>query len=143
MGKSVFLGAVLMLLGGVAFAEHAISPEPEMPAEAPVVVPAPKPEAPAAVAEPEAATAAPEQPSPKVEPTQAVTVVPAPKVEVTLPAEHDVYLVPAATREVCTTYELGFGEIQTDCRMQPIQARSADPALRGVCITRYGRRSCY
>jgi len=140
MGKSVYLAAVLMLFGGVALAQHAISLEPEA---TPVAAPKPMPQPPPAAAEAEPPAPAPESSSPQPEPTQAVTVVPAPKVEVAFPAEHDVYLVPAATREVCTTLELGFGEIQTDCRMQPVQVRAANPALRGLCITRYGRRTCY
>jgi hypothetical protein len=70
-------------------------------------------------------------------------VGPAPKVEVTLPSELDVYTVPAATREVCTTRDWGYGEIETDCRVKPIPVRREDPALRGVCITRYGQRVCY
>jgi hypothetical protein len=132
MGKSVLLAAMLTLLGGVAFAGHAISLEPESETEtAPAVAPEPEASAPAPAVEP-----------PPPAPAQ-VTVVPAPKVEVTFPAEHDLYVVPAATREVCTTLELGFGEIQTDCRMKPIPVRAEDPALRGLCVTRYGRRICY
>lgn len=134
MGKFALFAAVWMLLGGVAFAGHAISLEPSEGHAA-----SPEPAAEPAVSAPAVEPAAPQMPAP----VQTTTVVPAPKVEVTLPAEHDVYLVPAATREVCTTYELGFGEIQTDCRMQPLEARAADPSLRGLCITRYGRRTCY
>ncbi len=77
--------------------------------------------------------------------TPAPTPQPAPKVEVqaTYPAEVDVYLVPAAMREVCTIGEWGFDEIRRDCRTEPIPVRRADPALRGVCVTRYGQRTCY
>ncbi|ODR97581.1 hypothetical protein AUC71_04070 [Methyloceanibacter marginalis] len=123
MGKRIFLAGALMLLTSVAFAQHAISLEPEA--------------APAADA---SAPARDVPPAPSVSPSAAS--VP-PKVEMTFPSEHDLYIVPAATREVCTTLELGFGEIQTDCRMKPVPVRAEDPALRGLCITRYGRRTCY
>ena len=133
MGKRIFLAGVLMLLTSMAFAQHAISLEPE-------AAPAAKPEATAPAPEVPPAPSAP-APSASVPP---VIVQPAsPKVEVTLPSELDLYIVPAATREVCTTLELGFGEIQTDCRMKPVPIRAEKPALRGVCITRYGRRTCY
>lgn len=130
MGKSGFLAAVLMVFGNVAFAQHAISLEPETapPASEPVT------ETPEAVAAPsETAPAAVTARAPQ----------PAPKIDVTFPSEHDIYLVPAATREVCTTLELGFGEIRTECRAQPISVRAENPKLRGLCVTRYGRRSCY
>lgn len=123
MGKRIFLAGALMLLTSVAFAQHAISLEPE-PAPA-ADAGAPAPDVP---------------PAPSASPSAAS--VP-PKVEVTFPSEHDLYIVPAATREICTTLELGFGEIQTDCRMKPIPIRAEDPTLRGLCITRYGRRTCY
>ena len=133
MGKRIFLAGVLMLLTSMAFAQHAISLEPEAaPATAPEAT-APAPDVPPAPSAP--------APSASVPP---VIVQPAsPKVEVAFPSELDLYIVPAATREVCTTLELGFGEIQTDCRMKPTPIRAEDPALRGLCITRYGRRTCY
>ena len=125
MGKLAFLLTIFTLVGGVAFAGHAISVEPgEEPAAAPAE-PA-EPAAPAAVSEP--APVAPQ---------------PAPKVEVNFPSELDLYVVPAATRKVCTTSEWGFGEIRTDCRTEPIPVRQADPALHGICVIRYGMRSCY
>ena len=133
MGKRFFLAGVLTLLTSMAFAQHAISLEPE-------AAPAVAPEATAPAPDVRPAPSAPVS-SASVPP---VIVQPAsPKVEVTLPSELDLYIVPAATREVCTTLELGFGEIQTDCRMKPVPIRAEKPALRGVCITRYGRRTCY
>jgi hypothetical protein len=123
MGKRIFLAGAWMLLTSVAFAQHAISLEPEAASAADATAPA-----------------ADVQPEPSVSPSAASLP---PKLEVTFPSEHDLYIVPAATREVCTTLELGFGEIQTDCRMKPIPIRAEDPALRGLCITRYGRRTCY
>jgi hypothetical protein len=132
MGKRVLLAAVLALLSSMAFAQHAISLEPEAALVAPEAIgPAPDvPPAPSAAA-----------PSASVPP---VIVQPAsPKVEVTFPSEHELYIVPAATREVCTTLSWGFDEVRTDCRTVPIAVRREDPALRGVCITRYGHRTCY
>lgn len=130
MGKRMFLAGVLTLLTSMAFAQHAISLEPEA---APVADAGPAPDAQPAPSAPASAASAPP-----------VIVQPAsPKVEVALPSELDLYIVPAATREVCTTLELGFGEIQTDCRMKPVPIRAENPALRGLCITRYGRRTCY
>jgi hypothetical protein len=123
MGKRIFLAGALMLLTSVAFAQHAISLEPEAAPAADAIAPAPD-----------------VQPAPSA--SSSAASVP-PKVEVTFPSEHDLYIVPAATREICTTLELGFGEIQTECRMKPIPVRAEDPALRGLCITRYGRRTCY
>jgi hypothetical protein len=137
MGKSIFLAAVLMFLGSMAFAGHAISLEPEV-APAKAVEPAAAPPSP--VSEPAAVAPVAEPALPAVAPTPAAQPA---QVNVTFPSEHDLYLVPAATREVCTTREWGFGEIQTDCRTTPIRVRAEDPALRGLCVTRYGRRTCH
>ena len=52
-------------------------------------------------------------------------------------------LVPVVTREVCTTTNWGFEEIRTDCRMQVSPAPKDNPALKGICTTYYGRRTCY
>lgn len=128
MGKSVFLAFALMLLGSMAFAGHAISLEPEA---------APAKAEPAA----EAQTAAPAQQ--EAAPTVALAPQTTTKVAVTLPSELDLYVVPAATREVCKTIAWGYDEIRTDCRTEPIPVRREDPALRGLCITRYGNRVCY
>ena len=136
MGKRVFLAAVLMLLSSMAFADHAISLEPNAAATV-----APEPPAPAMA--PERAMAPVVVAEPATAPTVMLAPQPAPKVEVTLPSELDVYLVPAATRQVCTTSEWGYGEVRTDCRAQPVPVRRDDPALRGLCVTRYGQRTCY
>lgn len=119
MGKRVLLASALMLVGSMAFAEHAVAPEPDTDSAAVSVL---------ALA-PEAGTV----------PTGA----PAPQVQATLPSELDVYLIPAATREVCTTSAWGYGEVRTDCRMEPVPVRRRDPALSGICTTYYGRRTCY
>jgi len=132
MGKRWILAAALMVLSSTAFAEHAFTLEPDA---APAAVPPASP----AVASESAATAPTTAPAP--------TVAPAPdsvrQAQAAYPAAVDVYLVPAAMREVCTVGEWGFDEIRTDCRTEPIPARRADPALRGLCVTRYGQRSCY
>jgi hypothetical protein len=59
-----------------------------------------------------------------------------------LPSELDVYMVPAATRQVCTISNWGYGEIRRDCRSEALPPRHGNPALRGIC-TRYGLRTCY
>ena len=122
MGKRIILAAIVTLLGGMAFAGHALEPE-----AAPVAK--------------EDKTVTPDA-APATE-SAAPIVVPAPKVEVKMPSELDVYMVPAATREVCTTRDWGYGEIETDCRVRPIPIRRTDPQLRGLCVTRYGQRVCY
>lgn len=135
MGKRVFLAAVLVFLTGMAFAEHAISLEPEA---APAVAPKPAltPETPSLSAPPAPEAVAAAQ-------AAAQPVQPAPRVDVTFPPELDVYVVPAATREVCTTLTWGYDEVRTDCRITPVPVRREDPALRGVCVTRYGQRTCH
>jgi hypothetical protein len=129
MGMRVFLAAAVILLSSTAFAEHAFTLEPE-------AAPAPT-QAPAA-AEPPVALPAP-APTPMVAPAPQ----PAPQVQAMLPSEVDVYLVPAATREVCTVSNWGFGEIRSDCRSEALPPRHGNPALRGICTTRYGLRTCY
>lgn len=118
MRSCVFLTVLFMFLGGMAFAQHAVSVEP---GEEPTVITEPAASGPATTPAPQ----------------------PAPQVEVSVPSELDLYVVPAATRQVCTTSEWGFGEIRTDCRTVPIALRRDDPNLRGLCITRYGHRTCY
>jgi hypothetical protein len=65
----------------------------------------------------------------------------------TVQAEHAVapegVIVPAVTREVCTTGEWGFDEVRTDCRVEMQAAPKANPALSGICTIYYGRRTCY
>jgi hypothetical protein len=117
MGMRVFLASALMLLSSAAFAEHAVTPDT---GAAPITPPGP-------------ATAPAVVPAPQ----------PAPQVQAMLPSELDVYLVPAATHEVCTTGAWGYGEVRTDCRAEPLPPRRGNPALRGICTTRYGLRTCY
>ena len=68
-------------------------------------------------------------------------------VAVTAQAEHAVapegVMVPAVTREVCTTGEWGFDEVRTDCRVEVHAAPKTNPALSGICTIYYGRRTCY
>jgi len=123
MGRSVILAAVVALLSVMAFTGQAVSLVSQT---APTVDQDP-------LSPPTAASAA--EPAPAAQP--------APQVNVTFPPELDVYMVPAATHEVCTTRDWGYGEIETDCRFQPVPLRREDPVLRGLCITRYGQRVCH
>lgn len=140
MGKQWILAAALSLVSSMAFAEHAVPLEPETTGAAPPAVasegnttaPTVVTPAPTAVA-PEIATSPAAAPAPE----------PARQAQPSYPPELDVYLVPAAMREVCTIGDWGFDEIRRDCRTEPIPVRRKDPALRGVCVTRYGQRSCY
>ena len=52
-------------------------------------------------------------------------------------------VLPAATREVCTTVNWGFGDSRTECRTEALPPAQANPALHGICTTYYGRRTCY
>jgi len=121
MGTRFCLAAALVLLSNVALADHAVPLDPEILA---AESPAAPPTAGAARSTPESASATP-------------------NVKVALPSELDVYLVPAATREVCDTIAYGGGDARTECRTEPLPVRAENPALRGLCITRYGRRTCY
>ncbi|HUU66798.1 MAG TPA: hypothetical protein VMW57_05880 [Methyloceanibacter sp.] len=127
MGKRLILATAFMLASSVALAEHGVMLEPDTD-----TTPAASPVAPSAVA-PETATA----------PIASPAAEPVLQAQASYPAELDVYLVPAATREVCTIGEWGFGEIRTECHTEPIPMRREDPALRGLCVTRYGQRTCY
>jgi hypothetical protein len=48
-----------------------------------------------------------------------------------------------STREVCTYTEWGYDEVRTDCRYEVLPPPRGNPALQGVCTTRYGLRTCY
>jgi predicted transglutaminase-like cysteine proteinase len=50
---------------------------------------------------------------------------------------------PAGMREVCSTMNWGVGEIRTDCRYEALLPERANPALKGICTTYYGRRTCH
>jgi hypothetical protein len=52
-------------------------------------------------------------------------------------------MVPAATREGCTTTIFGNDVIRTDCREQAYAAPEGNPALKGICTIYYGVRTCY
>jgi hypothetical protein len=47
------------------------------------------------------------------------------------------------TQEVCTVALWGYDAIRTDCRIAAHPAPKTNPALRGICTTYYGRRTCY
>ncbi len=50
---------------------------------------------------------------------------------------------PVGVREVCSTMDWGVGEIRSDCRYEALAPEKANPALKGICTTYYGRRTCY
>ena len=115
MGTRFCLAAVLVLLSNFALADHAVPLDSDAMAAPNTVVAHPAP----------------------------ANVRSVPNVNVTVPSELDVYLVETATREVCDTISFGGGDVRTDCRTEPLPVRAENPALRGLCITRYGRRTCY
>jgi hypothetical protein len=51
--------------------------------------------------------------------------------------------IPAATREICTTIALGYSGVRTDCQYKVLAAEKPKEALKGICTTYYGRRTCY
>jgi hypothetical protein len=126
MGMRVFLAAALVLLTTIAFAEHAISLDAEPPAA------------------PQAATAPSRATTPaKAERAPDSANVDAANVKVAFPSEMKVHLVETGRREVCDTFDFGDGDVRTECRIEPLPVRAENAALRGICITRYGNRSCY
>ena len=52
-------------------------------------------------------------------------------------------VLPTAMREVCTTTNWGYGEVRTECRTEALPGAQVNPALKGICTTYYGRRTCY
>ena len=119
----VFLAAAVLLLSSSAFAEHAFPLELDT---APAAKPAP-------------ATPPPVAPAPPV-----IVQVPQPAAaQAMMPSKVDIYLVPVATREVCAVSNWGYGEIRRECRTEELPSPHANPALRGICTTRYGLRTCY
>jgi hypothetical protein len=136
MGMRVFLAAALTLLCSTAFAEHAFTLEPDT---APGAAPAPATPPAVAPATPPAVAPAP----PIIVQVPQAAPQPAPQVQATLPSEVDVYLVTADSREVCTVSDWGYGEIRRDCRTEALPPSHGNPALRGICTTRYGLRTCY
>lgn len=68
-------------------------------------------------------------------------------VSLTAHAEHAVApeakLVAASMREICTEIAWGQDGVRTDCQFQALAAREPNPALKGICTTYYGRRTCY
>lgn len=123
MGLRVFLATALVLLTTIAFAEHAISLDAENP---------PAPQATTSPSSTKSPSAATTERGPAAAP-----------VKVTFPSEIDVYLVETGSREVCDTFDFGGGDIRTECTVEPLPVRAENPALRGICVTRYGNRTCY
>jgi hypothetical protein len=52
-------------------------------------------------------------------------------------------VLPVVTQEVCTHALWGYDEERADCRTAALPAPKVNPALRGICVTAYGRRTCY
>jgi hypothetical protein len=47
------------------------------------------------------------------------------------------------TREVCTVTDWGLGEVRRECVTEVLPPREPNPALEGICMIKYGVRSCY
>lgn len=123
MGARVFLAATLVLLTTIAFTEHAISLDAEPPAQ------------PNAATTPSTKTAAPA--------AAANRTSDAPSANVAFPSKLEVHLIETGRREVCDTFDFGDGDVRTECRTEPLRVWAENAALRGICITRYGNRTCY
>jgi hypothetical protein len=51
---------------------------------------------------------------------------------------------PPPGREVCTTVSWGFDDVvRTDCSYGLPPQSHGNPALKGICMTLYGNRTCY
>lgn len=50
---------------------------------------------------------------------------------------------PMTTREICTMIAWGYDGVRTDCRYRVLSAQKPKEALKGICTTYYGRRTCY
>jgi hypothetical protein len=47
-------------------------------------------------------------------------------------------------RDVCTTVSWGFDDVvKTDCSYRLLPQLHDNPALKGICMTVYGNRTCY
>ena len=125
-----------MLLTTIAFAGHAVPLNTEAATAPQPAVPKAKTAEPAPLPTTAATTAAPTT-------TAAPVGTAAPNVKVAFPAQVNVYLVDTGTREVCDTFSFGGRDFRTECRTEPLRVRAENPALRGICITRYGNRTCY
>jgi hypothetical protein len=47
------------------------------------------------------------------------------------------------TREVCTVTDWGLGEVRRECLTEVLPPREPSPALEGICMIKYGVRTCY
>ena len=47
------------------------------------------------------------------------------------------------TREVCTVTDWGLGEVRRECLTEVLPPREPSPALKGICMIKYGVRTCY
>jgi hypothetical protein len=123
MGMRVFPAAALVLLTTIALTEHAISLDAEPPTR------------PQAATTPSATTAPPS--------AAAKRTPDGPSANDAFPSKMEVHLVETGRREVCDTFDFGDGDVRTECRTELLRVRAENAALRGICITRYGNRTCY
>lgn len=52
-------------------------------------------------------------------------------------------VVSGITREVCTVSDWGLGEVRRVCLTEVLPPREPNPAAKGICMIKYGVRSCY
>lgn len=51
--------------------------------------------------------------------------------------------VTGITREVCTVSDWGVGEVRRECLTEVLPPRQSDRAAQGICMTKYGVRTCF
>ncbi len=58
-------------------------------------------------------------------------------------APQEATVVTGITREVCTVRDWGPGEVRRECLTEVLPPREPNPALEGICMIKYGLRTCY
>ena len=67
-----------------------------------------------------------------------------PAKEQAVPKQASQEFEPPTGREVCTTLSWGFDDVvRTDCSYGLPAQSHGNPALKGICMTIYGNRTCY
>ena len=67
-----------------------------------------------------------------------------PAKEQAVPKQASQEFEPPTGREVCTTVSWGFDDVvRTDCSYGLPAQSHGNPALKGICMTVYGNRTCY
>jgi hypothetical protein len=112
---ALFAALVLALGSGAALADHAIEPDQTVEADHAI------------------------ETKQAIEADQAVEAHQAVAAEA--PDEEDV--VYGITREVCTVSDWGLGEVRRECLTEVLPPREPSPALEGICMIKYGVRTCY